>query len=172
MLASYSYTWTTEYGRSYFGQTTATAVSNFSLGGSFPTNPNERTLNDFTNWNVKLSGSVDAGWGMRLTPVLKMQSGAPYGRVIAANLNFNTAQLILVEPLGTRRQETVTVFDIRAEKQLRFGAKARIGLFLDLYNLMNSNTELNINWRAGAAFEKPTTVLPPRIAKFGVKFNW
>ena len=37
MVASYSYTWTTEYSRSYFGQTTATAVSNFSFGGSFPT---------------------------------------------------------------------------------------------------------------------------------------
>jgi hypothetical protein len=172
MVASYSYTWTTEYGRSYFGQTTATAVSNFSFGGSYPTNPNEHTLNDFTNWNVKFSGSADAGWGIRLTPVLKMQSGAPYGRVVSANLNYNTAQLILVEPLGTRRQDTVTVFDIRTEKQLRFGSKARLGLFLDLYNLMNSNTAININWRAGAAFEKATTVLPPRIAKFGVKFNW
>jgi hypothetical protein len=172
MVASYSYTWTEEFGRSYFGNTIATAVSNFSLFGSFPTNPNERTFNEYTNWNVKFSGSADAGWGIRLTPVLKMQSGAPYGRVISANLNYNTAQLILVEPLGTRRQDTVTVFDIRAEKQLRFGAKARVGLFLDLYNLMNSNTAININWRSGAAFERATTVLPPRIAKFGVKFNW
>ena len=54
---------------------------NFSLFGSFPTNPNEQTLNEFTNWNAKFSGTVDAGWGMRVTPVLKMQSGAPYGRL-------------------------------------------------------------------------------------------
>jgi hypothetical protein len=38
---------------------------------------------------------MDAGWGIRLTPVLKLQAGAPYGRVIAANLNYNAAQLIL-----------------------------------------------------------------------------
>ena len=170
--ASYSYTWTEEYNRTYFNQTFGTAVSNFSLFGAYPTNPNEKTLNEFTNWNAKVSGTVDAGWGMRLTPVLKMQSGAPYGRVISANLNYNTAQLILVEPIGTRRQDTVTVFDIRAEKQLRFGDRARVGLFLDLYNLMNANTNININWRSGAAFEKATTVLNPRIAKFGVKFNF
>jgi hypothetical protein len=170
--ASYSYTWTEEYNRTYFNQTFGTAVSNFSLFGAYPTNPNEKTLNEFTNWNAKLSGTVDAGWGMRITPVLKMQAGAPYGRVISANLNYNTAQLILVEPIGTRRQDTVSVFDIRAEKQIRFGDKARVGLFLDLYNLMNSNTNININWRSGAAFEKATTVLNPRIAKFGVKFNW
>jgi hypothetical protein len=172
MVASYSYTWTEEFGRNYFNNTTATAVSNFSFFGSFPTNPNERTFNEFTNWNAKFSGTMDAGWGLRVTPVWKIQSGAPYGRVVSANLNYNSAQLILVEPLGTRRQETVSVFDARVEKQLRFGAKARVGLFMDVYNLMNSNTAVNINWRAGAAFEKATTVLPPRIAKFGVRFNW
>ncbi|MCA1674342.1 MAG: hypothetical protein LC799_19850 [Actinobacteria bacterium] len=172
MNASYSYTWTEEFGRSYFGNTTATAVSNFSFFGSFPTNPNERTLNDFTNWNAKFSGTVDAGWGLRVTPVLQVQSGAPYGRVIAANLNYNTAQLILVEPLGTRRQDTVGVLNFRVEKQITFATKARVGLFFDLFNALNSNTAVNINWRAGAGFEKATTVLGPRIGKFGVKFDW
>jgi hypothetical protein len=147
-------------------------VSNFSLGGAYPTNPNERTFNEFTNWTAKVQGTVDAGWGMHVTPVLKMQSGAPYGRVIAANLNFNTAQLILAEPIGTRRQETVTLLDFRVEKRFTFATKARVGLFFDLYNTLNTNTAININWRAGTAFEKATTVIPPRIAKFGVKFNW
>jgi hypothetical protein len=31
---------------------------------------------------------------------------------------------------------------------------------------------VNIDWRSGAGFEKATTVLGPRIAKFGVKFDW
>ena len=39
MVASYSYTWTEEYGRTYFGQTFATAVSNFSLFGAVPDQP-------------------------------------------------------------------------------------------------------------------------------------
>jgi hypothetical protein len=172
MLASYSYTWTEEYNRTYFNNAFATNVANFALFGPFPTNPNDRNLNEFTNWNVKLSGTADAGWGLRVTPVLKVQSGAPYGRFITGNLNYNSAQLILVEPIGERRQDRVTVFDVRVEKQLRFADRARVGLFLDVYNVLNSNTAININWRAGAAFDKATTVLPPRIAKFGVKFNW
>ncbi len=172
MNASYSYTWTEEYGRTYFGQTFGTAVSNFSLFGSFPTNPNERTFNEFTNWNAKVSGTVDAGWGLQVTPVVKVQSGAPYGRVIAARFNYNTAQLLLAEPIGTRRQDTVGVFDFRVIKDLRFAQKARVGLFLDVFNVFNSNTAVNVNWRSGASFEKATTVLGPRIAKFGVKFDW
>ena len=41
-----------------------------------------------------------------------------------------------------------------------------------MFNAFNSNTAVNINWRSGASFEKATTVLGPRIAKFGVKFDW
>ena len=172
--ASYSFTWTEEYGNIYFNQRFGTAVpgGSFSHFGSFPQNPNERTLNEFTNWAAKVSGTVDAGWGLRVTPVLKVQSGAPYGRTITGAFNYNASQILLAEPIGTRRQENVSVLDFRVEKQLRFGAKARAGLFFDLFNVANSNTNININWRSGAAFGKATTVIPPRIAKFGVKFDW
>jgi hypothetical protein len=181
MNASFSYTWTEEYNRTYFNNVFATAVSNFSLFGPYPTNPNEQTFNEFTNWNAKFSGTVDAGWGLRVTPVLKAQSGAPYGRVVnvagcSATVTTNClnygAQLVLAEPIGTRRQETVSVLDFRVEKQLRIADRARLGLFFDLFNALNSNTAININWRSGTTFEKATTVLAPRIAKFGVKFDW
>jgi hypothetical protein len=175
--ASFSYTWTEEYGNLYFNNRFATAVAGggFSHFGSFPLNPNEKTLNEFTNWNAKVTGTVDAGWGLKVTPVVKMQSGAPYGRYFstaAGNaLNYGT-QIILAEPIGTRRQDAVNIVDFRVEKQLRFAQKARLGLFFDMFNVMNSNTPININWRSGPSFEKATTVLPPRIAKFGVKFDW
>lgn len=174
MNASYSYTWTQQYGNLYFNNRFGTAVANFSLFGSYPSNPNEKTFNEYTDWNAKISGTLDAGWGLRITPVLKMQSGAPYGRYFATRtgeLNYGT-QIILAEPIGTRRQDTVSILDFRVEKQLRFAQKARLGLFFDLFNAMNSNVNVNENWRSGAAFEKATTVLGPRIAKFGVKFDW
>lgn len=170
-LASLSYTWTNEFGNLYFNNRFGTAVSNFSFFGSYPTNPNEKTENDFTNWNAKLSGTVDAGWGVNITPVVKLQSGAPYGRFFNATLNYGN-QLILAEPIGTRRQDNIAVFDVRAEKRLRFGSKARAAVFVDVFNLANSNTAANINWRSGASFERATTVLGPRIAKAGVKFDW
>ncbi|MEY4093777.1 MAG: hypothetical protein RLZZ53_976, partial [Acidobacteriota bacterium] len=71
------------------------------------------------------------------------------------------------------RQDNVAVVDFRVEKQLKFAAdRAKLGLFFDLFNAMNFNTAVNIDWRSGAGFEKATTVLGPRIAKFGVKFDW
>jgi hypothetical protein len=86
--------------------------------------------------------------------------------------NYNPAQLFLAEPIGTRRQDTVALLDFRVEKQIRFADRARLGLFFDMFNVLNSNTAVNLNWRSGASFELPTTVLAPRIAKFGVKFDW
>ena len=169
--ASFSYTWTEEFGNLYFSNRFGTAVPQFSFFGSYPSNPNERTQNEYTNWNAKMSGTVDAGWGLRVTPVVKLQSGAPYGRVITAALNYGN-QLVLAEPIGTRRQETVGVVDFRVEKQLRPMDRARLGLFFDLFNALNSNTAVNTSWQSGARFEKATTVLGPRIAKVGVKFDW
>ena len=33
-------------------------------------------------WSAS-GGTIDAGWGLRVTPVVKAQSGAPYGRVVS-----------------------------------------------------------------------------------------
>jgi len=45
-------------------------------------------------------------------------------------------------------------------------------LFFDMFNAMNSNTAVNLVWQAGNRFEHASTVLGPRIAKFGAKFDW
>jgi len=181
MNASFSHTWTHEFGNNYFSNRFGTAISQFSFFGSYPSTPNEHTENDFTNWNLKFSGTVDAGWDLHVTPVLKTQSGAPYGRyfsvggcsaTVTTNCSNYGTQLVLAEPIGTRRQDGVVVLDFRVEKQLTFAERAKVGLFFDMFNAFNSGTPVNINWRSGAAFEKATTVLGPRIAKFGVKFDW
>jgi hypothetical protein len=53
-----------------------------------------------------------------------------------------------------------------------YADRARLGLFLDVFNALNADTLVNINWRSGGSFEKATTVVGPRIVKFGVKFDW
>jgi hypothetical protein len=181
MNASFSHTWTHEFHNTYFGNRFASVVQQSSLFGVYPNNPNEFLEHDFTNWNAKFSGTIDAGWDLRVTPVLKVQSGAPYGRYInvpgcsattTSNCMNYGPQLVLVEPIGTRRQDTVSVFDFRVEKQVRFADRARAGLFFDVFNTFNANTAVNMTWLSGNRFERASTVLGPRIAKFGVKFDW
>ena len=102
-----------------------------------------------------------------------MQSGAPYGRFITGDLNYNAAQ---IDPGRADRHAPAghgqPCSTSASKSSCGSPTKARVGLFFDLFNAFNSNTAVNINWRSGAAFEKATTVLGPRIAKFGVKFDW
>ena len=43
---------------------------------------------------------------------------------------------------------------------------------MDLYNITNSNTEFRQIWNSGTSFGYPTTIMPPRIIRFGVKLDW
>ena len=121
---SYSYIKSAEFARIYAGNAIGSAVSGSSLFGGAPNNPNDRTFNEYDNWNMKLHGTVDVGWGIRVTPVIKAQSGQPFGRVVSAALNYGT-QLILVEPIGTRRQENIVATDVRAEKYFTSGRQGQ-----------------------------------------------
>jgi hypothetical protein len=179
--ASLSYTWTREFGNNYFNNRFGTAISQFSFFGSYPSTPNEHIDNEFSSWNAKFSGTIDAGWELFVTPVLKAQAGAPYGRyfsvsacsaTVLSNCSNYGTQLVLAEPIGTRRQDNVVVLDFRVEKRISIAAHGKVGLFADVFNAFNADTAVNINWRSGASFEKATTVIGPRIVKFGVKFDW
>jgi hypothetical protein len=93
---------------------------------------------------------------------------------------------MVVEPQGSYRETNVTIFDLRAEKQFRLGGGRRVGLFFDLYNIMNSSNLQDQDSIVGrrtvrqpdgsslslARFLRPTVIIAPRIAKFGLKFSF
>jgi hypothetical protein len=42
----------------------------------------------------------------------------------------------------------------------------------DLYNALNNSSILGVNSRYGPAYERPTSVLTGRLAKFGVQLDF
>ena len=44
----------------------------------------------------------------------------------------------LAEPMGTRRQDTILITDLRVEKTQHFGGGRDISVFFDLYNMFNA----------------------------------
>ena len=48
--------------------------------GDYPQNPNLPGDEDRTQWSFKASGSYDAPFGIRLSPVIRHQSGANFAR--------------------------------------------------------------------------------------------
>lgn len=172
LAGSYAYRWNRDNASSYFGQ-------NLRVRDGLA-NPNDaiNTDNgryDFGTWTAKAHGTYDAPYGLKITPAIRLQSGQPYGRTFlaaAANgINYGT-QRILAEPIGTRQQDNIILVDLRLEKVLKVGASQTIGVFVDGYNLTNANPASNIVWSSGSTFQQPITIIAPRLARFGVKFDW
>jgi hypothetical protein len=178
LAASISKRWNRDHATTYFGQNLRSVTT--------PSTPNDLINTDdgqfvFSMWTAKVNGSYEFPWRIRVTPALRFQSGQPYGRTVLASaaygiggtggINYGTAR-ILREPIGTRTQDDIVIFDVRAEKYIGLGGARRVGLFLDVYNLTNSDAQQNITWNSGGSFERPTSIVPPTIARFGLKFDW
>ena len=170
--ASYAYRWNRDLATGYFGQRTKGALAS----DQDVANPNDLINTDngrynFGLWSAKINGTIDARWGLRLTPAIRMQSGQPYARVFVATMNYGS-QRFLAEPFGSRHQDNIILVDTRVEKLLQVAKGRTLSLFVDGYNLTNANPAVNINWTSGSTFTTPTTIVPPRLFRFGAKFDW
>jgi hypothetical protein len=150
-------------------------------------NPNQdyNTYADSTIYTAKVFGTWDGPYDVMISPILRFQAGDPLTRRVSVSTNGGTFNM-KAEPEGSYREDNVTIFDIRAEKQFRFGGSQRLGLFFDLYNINNSNAAQTMDSIVGRRsvlqpdgtteslprFLRPTVIIGPRVAKFGVKFSF
>lgn len=153
MSASYAVTWRNDF-------------------NPIPYNPNGNTQSDLIAVTFfKFSGSFDPGLGLRVSPLVRYQTGNPYGRRAQIVMNYGT-QTVYVEPTGTRNMDSPLVFDVRTERKFALGHGASASVVVDLFNITNSNAETDINVVSGSTYGWPTTVLGPRVLRFGVKFGF
>ncbi|MBI1875365.1 MAG: TonB-dependent receptor, partial [Acidobacteria bacterium] len=172
LQASFAYRWNKDNDNGYFGNNLRQV--------QVAVNPNETINTDngrynFTTWSAKVNGTFDATWGWKITPALRHQSGQPFGRTFlagAANgINYGS-QRILAEPISSRRQDHLTVLDLRAERVFRLPHGRSLAPFVDVYNIGNSNAASNITWGGGNSFLLPSTIIGPRIVRVGMKYDW
>jgi hypothetical protein len=164
---SFSHTWLNDY------PSTAAAPN-----GPFPLNPNQPDRLPRTTWQFKATGSYDAGWGIRVSPVLRHQSGENYAREISVPASAAPAGLILpasviyADAADANRQDNIWVFDVRVEKTVEIGARARLRGFLDFFNITNSSAAETITRTTGTNYQRPANILAPFTTRLGVRFLW
>jgi hypothetical protein len=168
LFGSYAYRWNRDNANGYFGQNLRVRQD--------VANPNDMINTDngryvFGTWSAKAHGTYQAPWGMLVTPALRLQAGQPYGRTIQVTLNYGS-QRILTEPISSRQQDNIVLLDTRVEKVIKIGGGRSVSVFVDGYNLTNANPASNINWGSGGTFLLPVTIVSPRLARFGAKFDW
>jgi len=160
LLGSFAKTWSRE--------------AAIGAGASFTPNILINTIdgkNRYDNWQGKLNMTVRAGWGIQFTPILRVQSGVPFGRTFVASLNYGSAT-ILAEPFGAERTAHIALFDVRTEKAFRVREDISLTGFFDVYNVLNTNAEQAVATNSGSSFLRPSAITPPRIARAGLKFQF
>ncbi len=170
LMASYGYTKSFDNGQTAFQGNT---VRNNAL----PATPNDEINNDkgrfvYSRQNIKLNGTWNTPWwDITISPMLRYQQGFPFGRTFAANLSYGSVRF-LAEPMGTQRQDAIVITDLRVEKTVRFANRRDLSVFFDLYNMFNANPAQNLQWSSGTAYNRPLSVVPPRLARIGAKLNF
>ncbi len=161
--AGFGYTWMNNF------------PNNLNQLNGFPQNPNQPGAEERTLWNFKMSGSYDAPGGIRLSPVLRHQSGTNFAREIvlpaapAAGVSISGVT-IYADKAADNREDNIWVFDVRAEKQLTFGSRVRLRMMFDAFNLTNSHASETITRTTGTSYRKPSAILAPRTARVGFRF--
>ena len=169
---SFSYRWNKDNASAYFGNSLRALQDVATPNDLINTDGGRYT---FTTWAVKINAPL-RGALRRADHTVAQEPGRaavrPYHQRRAANgINYGTAR-ILTEAISTHRQDTITIFDVRVEKAFKLAHRQNLSVFMDGYNLTNTNAATNINWSSGATFLTPSTIVPPRLARFGAKFDW
>ena len=61
---------------------------------------------------------------------------------------------------------------IPAVESHELGNRRDISVFFDIYNMFNANPAQNLQWSSGTAYNRPLSVVPPRLARLGLKLNF
>ncbi|MDH5405741.1 MAG: TonB-dependent receptor [Candidatus Aminicenantes bacterium] len=120
---------------------------------------------------IKIAGSYQFPYGINLGGFVRYQSGAPWDRsIIAEDLNQGDVE-VRVEPRGSQRLDGIFTVDLRLSKVFRL-PKGNLEAMFDVFNLFNANTITSIGTTTLDDLERPLNILPPRIARFGVKYTF
>jgi hypothetical protein len=144
---------------------------------NYPQNPNQPGVEDRSTWSFKASGSYDAGWGIRVSPVLRHQSGANFARTLTLSSSPATGVSIAgttmyADKADDHREDNITVIDVRAEKNIALGSRARLRVMFDAFNLTNSHAAETLSRATNPQFLKPTAILAPITGRIGFRFTF
>jgi hypothetical protein len=167
--ASVAHTWNRDQASGYAGQ--PVRANQYSLTPNDLIHTDGEGRHVFRTWTARTQATWLAPWGLRVTSLVRHHSGQPFARTILAPLNYGTVR-VLTEPIGARRQDNITLVDLGVQRDVALGDGRRLSAFVQAFNLFNANPEQNVSWASGPSFLRPLTIVPPRIARVGIRVDW
>jgi hypothetical protein len=125
-----------------------------------------------------LNGLYQAKWGINLGANINTRQGyaMPYNwnPVATHDTLGSNKDLLLVSSATQYRLSTVTEFDARVGKEMKFANRYRINLDFDIFNALNNNTVLGrqYNLRTPSSANTVLEIQNPLICRVGLRFNF
>lgn len=120
---------------------------------------------------VKWSAMYQLPYGLRGGTAARYQDGQHFTRVVIAPGVEQGVDFIPALPRGLTRFTYTFTLDTRLEKQIRMGG-GQASVILQVFNLLNTNNEVEENEVSGPAFRAATAVQPPRSVRLGLHFTF
>lgn len=182
LQGSFHYQWRNESVCCGASQSADTQADPWQLGIQGNHGPSGRGINwnsavstkqEHTNWNLKAIGRYQIPRvGGALSFQFRAQSGWAYAPIQGITIPGGAGTNFMPLSDMNQRTDSVLLLDLRAEKDLSFWDRDRLSLFLDAYNVTNSNPVLNQVIRAGDAYGRVIGFLEPRTIKLGIRYQF
>ncbi len=127
-----------------------------------------------SRWVAKLTGLYVLPWDISVSGFLNARDGYPFNRTVLTPTRtggLGTAS-VLVTQYAEERYDDFVQFDARVDKTVKLGPTQWV-LSLDVFNVFNSNVVLGAVARQNASNANfVTTILAPRVLRFGVRLKF
>jgi hypothetical protein len=133
-----------------------------------------------STWAFRLSGSYVAPGEITVAGSFVANEGYPYQstynltRPTAAAQGISLTRASQIIPLGRRGDErlpNVILADVRISRPFQLGGR-RFVPTLDIFNIANADTVVNVNTAVGATYLDPREIVAPRIVRVGFSIDF
>jgi hypothetical protein len=126
----------------------------------------------------KASTGYTLPYDVQLSTTLQFRPGVSIGSLYTFNsaaagfpiTGGGSLSVTVVDPT-TQYYDYIKQFDLRVARNFRFGRK-RLQSFLEIFNVANPSTVLQVNTRVGPLYFNPQLIEQPRHLQLGVQFDF
>jgi len=127
-------------------------------------------------WIFRMSGAYTLPWQqIGVSAFYNARQGYPFTATIQTPTRpFSAGQAdIYLDQLGDNRLPNFQTVDLRVDKPFTLYRTMKIVASMDVFNLLNGNTELSIRGRQNATnANQISSILAPRVIRFGFRATW
>ena len=128
-----------------------------------------------SRWAFRSSAMYQFPWDINFSGYFSYREGYCYPIYLRTGYRaYDSGRAYpLAEPIGENHLPAVAMLDLRLEKVFRLPEIGRIGLILDIFNVLNNNEILGKGNNAySSSFGLTTEIVNPRLFRFGVRFQF